>query len=351
MKFNTKIGIVSYGAYIPQKRIKTSEIASHWGKNGEDIVKSLGILEKSVPDNDEDAITLAVAASEIALNKIKKKNDIGAIYKGSESHPYAVKSSSAIIGEALGISHNYTAADLEFACKAGTAAIQIASGLVASGAVEYAMAIGSDTAQSRPGDALEYSAAASAASFILGSNPKEIIAELLFTSTYTTDTPDFWRREFQHYPVHAGRFTGGPAYFKHIINAVNLILEESKMKIKDFDHVIFHMPNAAFPKKVAEMLGVTPKQLKLGFTVPELGNTYSACSLTGLASVLDSAKSNDKILLCSYGSGSGSDAFIFKVNKNITSLPKLNKVEDLLSFKKYISYAEYLKLMRNINTD
>lgn len=350
MKFNTKVGIVSYGAYIPLRRIKSADIAAQWGKDEQSIIKGLGILEKSVPAADEDTITMSVAAASTALMK-KRLNGIGAIYTGSESHPYAVKSSSAIIGEALGIDHNYTAADLEFACKAGSAAIQIAAGLVSSGAIPLVLAIGSDTAQSRPNDALEFSAAASAAAFVIGSDSKEIIAELLYSSSFTSDTPDFWRREHEHYPMHAGRFTGEPAYFKHITNAVKQILEESKMKIKDFKHVIFHMPNAAFPKKVAQMLGVTAEQLEFGFLVPTLGNTYSACSLTGLAAVLDMAEAGDKILLCSYGSGSGSDAFIFKVTTNIKKIKKIDLVGEQLEKKKYVNYGEYLKLMKKINLE
>lgn len=348
MKFNNKVGIVSFGAYIPLRRIKVADIASQWGKNELGIVKGLGIIEKSVPAADEDAITLAVEAASTVLLKLPV-SEIGAIYTGSESHPYAVKSSSAIIGEALGIPNNYTAADLEFACKAGTAAIQMSAGLISSGTIKYALAIGADTAQSRPGDALEYSAAASAAAFLLGGDKKEIIAELIYSCSFTSDTPDFWRREYEHYPVHAGRFTGEPAYFKHIIGAVKLILEESKMKIEEFDHVVLHMPNAVFPKKVAQSLGVDQKQMEHGFIVTEIGNTYSACSITGLVDVLDNAEAGDKILLCSYGSGSGSDAFVFKVTENIKKLKKIETVEEQIKRKRYVSYGEYLKLMKKIN--
>jgi hydroxymethylglutaryl-CoA synthase len=111
------------------------------------------------------------------------------------------------------------------------------------------------------------------------------------------------------------------------------------------------MPNAAFPKKAAKMLGITDKQLEQGFIVPNLGNTYSACSLTGLSAVLDVAKSQQKVLICSYGSGSGSDAFIFNITKNISKLKRIDTVSEQLDKKKYINYGEYLKLMRKINID
>lgn len=345
------VGIVSYGSYIPHFRIKISDIASSWGKNGIDIIKSLGVIEKTVPAKDEDSITFAVNATKTAIDNFKGKLNIGAIYTGSESHPYAVKSSSSIIGEALGISNNYTAADLEFACKAGTAAIQIVSGMVGSGLVDYGIAIGSDTAQSKPGDILEFSAASAGTSFILGRKKKEIIAKLTHTSSYTSDTPDFWRREHQLYPKHAGRFTGEPSYFKHVTNAINNILNESKLRISDFTHIVLHMPNAMFPQKIASIFKMRKSQLEKGFLVPFLGNSYSACSLTGLSSVLDYAKPGEKILMCSYGSGSGSDAFVWEVTKNISKYKQTNPLKKQIDNKTYIDYQNYLNNLRMIKFD
>ncbi|MDD4651716.1 MAG: hydroxymethylglutaryl-CoA synthase, partial [Methanothrix sp.] len=82
-------GIVSYGVYIPRFRIRLDEIARVWG-NGEEITEGLRVFEKSVPDLDEDTVTIAVEAARNALQrgKIDPKR-IGAIYAGSESHPYA----------------------------------------------------------------------------------------------------------------------------------------------------------------------------------------------------------------------------------------------------------------------
>jgi hydroxymethylglutaryl-CoA synthase len=345
------VGIVSYGSYIPKFRIKISDIANSWGKSGLDIIKSLGVIEKTVPAKDEDSVTFAVNASKTAITNFNGTLNIGAIYTGSESHPYAVKSSSSIIGEALGIDHNYTAADLEFACKAGTAAIQIVAGMVGSSLIDYGIAIGSDTAQSKPGDILEFSAAAAGTSFILGLKKNEIIAKLIHTSSYTTDTPDFWRREHQLYPKHAGRFTGEPAYFKHVTNAINNILEESKLKIDDFTHIVLHMPNAMFPQKIASIFKMSKSQLEKGFLVPILGNSYSACSLTGLSSVLDYAKPGEKILMCSYGSGSGSDAFVWEVTENITKYKQTNPLKRQIENKTYIDYQNYLNNLRMIKFD
>jgi hydroxymethylglutaryl-CoA synthase len=350
--FNNKekkiVGIVSFGAAIPLARIKTSEISSAWSKVLDDGL-ALGISEKTVPAIDQDTITFAIESTNIALAKIDNKNlNIGSVYTGSESHPYAVKSTSAIVGDAIGIDNNYTAADLEFACKAGTAAVQVVCSEVLSGMVEYGIAIGADTAQSKPGDPLEYSASAAGASFIIGSNKDEIVAKLIATTSYTSDTPDFWRREHMVYPSHGGRFTGEPAYFKHIKMAVDNILKISGSKISDFDHVVFHMPNGRFPKTIAKSLGVTDEQLALGFLVPYLGNSYSACSLVGLVNVLENSNKGEKILLCSYGSGSGSDAFIFEITNNIDRLKRVGILKEQIENKKYISYLEYRKSLNKL---
>lgn len=209
---------------------------------------------------------------------------------------------------------------------------------VRSGQVRYGLAIGSDTAQAKPGDALEFTAAAGAAAFVLGSEKsKHALCRIDSTLSFTTDTPDFWRPNGEKFPHHAGRFTGEPAYFKHMREALKGIMETQDMRMEEIDHVVLHMPNAKFPTTIAKEFGITKEQMQLGFIVPHIGNTYSACSPLGLTYVLEEAKKDEKILLVSYGSGSGSDAFLLTMLKDGVRLaPDERPLE-------YVNYAEYLE--------
>ena len=284
-------GIVGYGVHFPIYRIRVEEIARVWNEDAEAIKDGLGIREKTVPARDEDAATIAVEAARRAMFHAGiRPEDIGAIHVGSESHPYAVKPTATVVAEAIGAGPRVMSADLEFACKAGTSGVQIEMGLVGSGMVRYGMAIGSDTSQGRPGDALEYTASAGGAAFIIGKEPEDVIAEITKTVSYATDTPDFWRREGASFPSHGGRFTGEPAYFKHVTNATKLLFDETGLKPADFAYAVFHQPNGKFPRNVARQLGFTEKQIEPGLLTPIIGNTYSGASMLGLAATLDIAK-------------------------------------------------------------
>jgi hydroxymethylglutaryl-CoA synthase len=345
-----KVGIIGYGVYIPRFRIKLQEIAKIWGQPGDVVVKALGVKEKSIPDMDEDTITISVEAARNAM-KMSGANpdDIKAVYVGSESHPYAVKPSATIVSEAIGAAPLTTAADLEFACKAGTAGVQMCFGLVKSGEMDAGLAIGADCSQGRPGDALEYTASAGACALLLGK--KNIIATLDHTESYTTDTPDFWRREGAHYPSHGGRFTGEPAYFRHVVTAAKNIMKNTNTTPDDFDYVVFHEPNAKFPLATAKKLGFPKEKVEPGLTVRYIGNTYSASSMIGLAAVLDVAKPGDKILMVSYGSGSGSDAFIYTVTDEIEKRRGLvPTVQNYLDNTELLDYAMYAKHRGKIKT-
>lgn len=342
-------GIVGYGAYIPRNRIKVEEIAKVWGADAPSYKKGLMLEEKSVPSPDQDTITMSVEASKSALKRaLIDPLDIGAVYVGSESHPYAVKPSGTVLAEALGATPEAHTADFEFACKAGTEGMFVALNLVKSGVIKYGLAVGADTSQGAPGDALEYSAAAGAAAFIFGRD--NLVAKAIETYSYMTDTPDFWRREYQYYPQHGGRFTGDPAYFKHIIGAGEGIMKKAKMKPSDFTYVIFHQPNGKFPFRVGKMLGFEKNQIETGWLVNKLGNTYSGSSPLGLTACLDVAQPGDKILIVSYGSGAGSDAFIFEVLDRIKKVQGLApKTRDLLDKNKhFLEYGEYAKFRRKI---
>ncbi len=342
-------GIVGYGAYIPRNRIKVEEIAKVWGADAPSYKKGLMLEEKSVPSPDQDTITMSVEASKNALKRARiNPREIGAVYIGSESHPYAVKPSGTVLAEALGATPDVHTADLEFACKAGTEGLFLVLGLVKAGEIKYGLAVGADTSQGAPGDALEYSAAAGAAAFIVGR--ENVLAEIVETYSYTTDTPDFWRREYQYYPQHGGRFTGDPAYFKHITGAARGLMAKAKMKPIDFNYVIFHQPNGKFPMRVGEMLGFRKEQILPGWLVPKLGNTYSGSSPLGLTATLDISKPGDMIMIVSYGSGAGSDGFIFKVTRRIQEVKDLApKTKELLEKNRnYLEYGVYAKFRGKI---
>ncbi|MHA1615913.1 MAG: hydroxymethylglutaryl-CoA synthase [Candidatus Njordarchaeales archaeon] len=353
MKPSRKVGIEGWGAYIPRYRIKNVEIARVW-KGG--VIDGNGVFptpieEKSVINLDEDTVTMAIEAARNALRRagIDPKL-LRTVLVGTESNPYAVKTIGATVARALGVSEHILSATYEFACKAGTEALETVIGLVGSGMIEYGLAIGADTAQGRPADELEYTAACGAAAYILGPYKEESSVALIEASySYVSDTPDFWRRSEEKYPRHFYRFTGAPAYFKHIINAAKGLMEELGYSPDDFDYAVFHQPNYKFPITVAKQLGFPMEKVVQGIVVHKIGNTYAASALMGLAATLDVAKPGSRILVVSYGSGSGSDAFSIVVNDAIEEKrEKAPKVWEMIEKKKYVDYALYARMRQKL---
>jgi len=343
-------GIVGYGAFVPRNRIKSEEIAHQWGKNAAAIQRGLLLKEKTVPGLDEDTITISVAAARSALARSGvDPQKIGALYIGSESHPYAVKPSGTIVAEAIGAGpEGLHVADFEFACKAGTEAMFVALSLVDSGRGEYAMGIGADTSQGAPNDALEFSASAGGAAFLFGK--ENLLVDVLETYSFCSDTPDFWRREGRFYPRHGGRFTGEPAYFRTVMGATSGILDMTGMKPSDFKYAVFHMPNGKFPLSVGKKLGFTQEQMETGWVVHTMGNTYSGSSPTGLAAVLDVAEPGDQILVTSFGSGAASDSFVLRATDLLPEKRDLAPtVRSMLDNpRRYLTYGEYAKFREKI---
>ena len=341
LKPNKPVGIVGYGAYVPRYRLPAKEVARVWtgGKSG-----GLPIKEKAVPGMDEDVITMSIEAARNAMARAQiDPYELRAVWVGSESHPYAVKPTSTLVAEAIGAVPNTQAADWEFACKAGTEGLVAAMGLVGSGMAHYAMAIGMDTAQGKPGDALEYTAGAGGAAYIVGP-AEEALAIINASYSYVTDTPDFWRRENQKYPEHGMRFTGEPAYFKHITEAGHALMEAAGTTPQDYKWIVLHQPNAKFPQRAAGMLGFSMEQLEPGLLVPVIGNTYAGAAMIGLTGVLDIAQPGERILVISFGSGAGSDAFDMLVTDKITERQgRATKTQEYIARRTEIDYASYVR--------
>jgi hydroxymethylglutaryl-CoA synthase len=353
MRPRRSVGIVGYGAYVPRYRLPASEIDRVWhgGEAGEPVT------EKAVPGPDEDTLTMSIEAARNALQRAGiDPRAISAVWVGSESHPYAVKPTSTIVAQAIGATPATLGADWQFACKAGTEAMQAAIALIGAEMADYALAIGMDTAQGRPGDALEFTAAAGGAAYVLGpaeeSGFPKPMAVLEASTSYISDMPDFWRRHQQHYPQHAERFTGQPAYFAHSRASAERLMTALGYEPEDLAMVVFHQPNVAFPSRIAAELGFRLEQYAPGLLADRIGNTYAGSSMIGLTALLDVAQPGQRILQVSFGSGAGSDAFVWQVTDAIVERRDLApSTESYLERRQLIDYGTYVRYRRKLEMD
>jgi len=334
-------GIVGYGVYTSRFRIK---------EDGR---------ERSVPFIDEDAVTAAVEAGKLALIHSGVDSTLfGKVYVGTESNPYAVKPIASKVAQVLKLGEEdgdlqaVDAVDTEFACKAATSMYKDAASLVnyPKSGMKYAMVIGADNSQAAPrgcpGGELDLFVGYGGSAYIFGKN--DVIAEIEGWYSCTSDTPDFWRRENEQYPMHGGRFTGDPAYFKHVRKATSKLMERLRLKAGEINYFVAHQPNPQFPVKVAKELGFKPEQYEVSLQVNKFGNTYSGCSPLGLAAVLDVAKPEERILITSYGSGAGSDSYLLRTTNQLVSKRQRQKVNVKYQadnpFIEYVDYSTYRRL-------
>lgn len=338
-------GIVGYGMYSSRFRIKE------------------GGIERAVPFVDEDSVTAAVEAGKLALIHSAIDNSwVGKVYVGSESNPYAVKPIASKVaqvlklGESEGDIQGVDAIDTEFACKAGSSMFKDACALVnyAKSGIKYAMVIGADNSQAAPrgcpGGELDAFVGYGGAAFIFGK--QDVIAEVEGWYSCTSDTPDFWRRDGEPYPMHGGRFTGDPAYHKHVRKAASKLMERLNLKASDINYFVPHQPNPTFPARVAKDLGFKDEQFMPSIQMTKFGNTYSGASLVGLAAILDIAKPNESILMVSYGSGAGSDAYLLRTTSQL--LDKRNRQKITVKsqaenpFIQCVDYVTYRRLKQGM---
>jgi hydroxymethylglutaryl-CoA synthase len=334
-------GIVGYGVYASRFRIKE------------------GGLERAIPFMDEDSVTAAVEAGKLALiHSGVDSTNVGKVYVGSESNPYAVKPIASKVAQVLklgeedGDIQSVDAVDTEFACKAATSMFKDAAALVnyPGADVKYAMVIGADNSQAAPrgcpGGELDLFVGYGGAAFMFGK--QDVIAEIEGWYSCTSDTPDFWRRDGEPYPMHGGRFTGDPAYFKHVRKAATKLMDKLNLQPSDINYFVPHQPNPAFPVKIAKDLGFKEEQYGCSLMVNKFGNTYSGCSPVGLASVLDIAKPDECILVASYGSGAGSDAYVLRTTSQLLDKRQRQKMtvnyQAENPFVQYVDYTTYRRL-------
>jgi hydroxymethylglutaryl-CoA synthase len=326
--------------------------AEQWGVSPqlERMYRLNGRNRVAVNASDEDAVTLGVTAAERALRTLPQPANIASLLVGSESHPYAVKPTSIIVAEALGLAPDIFAVDLQFACKGGSAAVLLSAAMAKAGMAGLALAIGTDCPQSAPGSLLEASVGAGACAMVLGPATQSI-ARIEAVASAGSDATDFWRRDGAQYPSVVGKFSVDEGYVAHSARVARALFEVTGTSARDYAYCVFHQPYVALPSLLAKTLGFTPDQVKPGLIAARIGNTYSASCLLALCAVFQYASPGDRILLASFGSGAGSDAMVLRITEGITGYRErcieagLERIEVELGqdHADWLSYGQYAR--------
>ncbi|TYO96166.1 hydroxymethylglutaryl-CoA synthase [Desulfallas thermosapovorans] len=332
--------IISYGVYLPYLRIKRDEFLSALGSC------SAAMKEKTVMDIDEDVTTMAVEAARNALAGLDISR-VGVLTLASTNFPYQEKEMAGTMVEALGLSNNVLSAQHANSTMSGTQAILSALGLMDQNDQPYALVVVSDAPTSAAHVDLENGFGAGACAFVLAKDEPGLAYEGVFG--YSTEAMGLRYRLPGETDM---RDIGVKAYATQDYNetvkaAVSGLMEKTGRKLADYNHVILHQSDAKTAAALAKKMGCTEEQTKGGQVFAQLGDTGAGAPLLALCRVLDVAANGDHILVCSYGSGSGSQALSFKLEKSLVA--QTNKpMQAALEYKKYISYVQYLKLKRSI---
>lgn len=310
-------GIHGIGAYAPRLRIEGEAFEEAWGS-----FDAAGISEKSVPEADEDALTMAHEAARRALSAAElAAGDVGFLAFASTTPPLAEEDLTARLGSMLAIPANATHHVFTGSTRAGTRALDAA---LDSGGT--ALVVASDCPRGEPDSAEEHAAGAGAAAFVVGPDAPLQVEE---RAEHTTPYPGTRFRPSGEDHVRGLDITSydRQAFREALAGAVGQL-----SGVEDVAAAAVQSPDGKLPYRQTGALGVTSEQLQAGTTVHSLGDTGAASVPLGVAAAVEDG--HDAVLAAAYGSGAGADAYL---------LAGTAPVETSLDGGEYLSYAEYLR--------
>jgi hydroxymethylglutaryl-CoA synthase len=331
-------GIVSYGSYVPYRRLKRAAISQVLG-----IPAGKG--EKAVASFDEDSVSMAVEALRDAL-KSRPKGNVEALFFATTTPPYAEKLAAAIVGAATRLPSEIRAADLTGSVRAGLSGILQAADAVAGGASQAAVTI-ADSRLAAPEGKIEQQSGDGAAAFVLGN--EGVIAEIVGSSSLTREYLDTWRapgEQFAH--VWEERFALTQALSPMLGQAIKNVLTRAKVQPGDLAKIVLDASNPRAAEEILRGLKIDPAKAADTFalTVGQTGAAHAALMLT---SVLPAAKPGDLILVATVADGA--DAILFRVTPAAASFKPVHSTGRLVESKGDVAYGTYLKWREILPTE
>jgi 3-hydroxy-3-methylglutaryl CoA synthase/NAD(P)-dependent dehydrogenase (short-subunit alcohol dehydrogenase family)/putative sterol carrier protein len=342
------IGITAYGAYLPRLRLERMSIFQNMGWFAPAIVM-VAQGERSMCNWDEDALTMAVAASQDCLQGRNKKA-LDALYLASTTLPFADRQNAGIVATALNLRDDILTADFSASQKSGTTALINALEVVRGGDKHNILVTATDKRETKAAYFYEMWFGDGAASVMVGDSPDGVIAQYEGSFSVSYDFVDHYRGAFNRYDyVWEERWARDEGYSKIIPEAVEGLLSKLSMDMGSIDHLVFPCIFKAEHGKIAQKLGADPEIVHPNLH-EECGETGNAHSLLMLAGALEKSRPGERILVA--GFGQGCNALCFRVTENITDLAPRRGLTGCLENKKSIdNYPKWLRFRNLMQTE
>ncbi len=336
----SSVGIASCGSYIPVLRLDRGVIANIWGRT------SIG-GERSVSNNDEDGITMAVEASRNCL-KGQKKEETEGLFFATTTAPYQEKMNSALIAAAVDLKREITTADFAHSLRAGTGALKAAFDSVKSDSMSNVLVAAADSRIGYPRSDQEQAFGDGAAAVLV--SKENALATFEGSYSICNEMIDVWRNpEDTFVRTWEGRFILGEGYTNHMKEVVTGILKKYNLEPKDISRAVLPAPDIRTHRSLAQQLGFDMKTQVQDPLLSTVGHCGTAHSLLMLVGALEESSPGDTLLLASYADGA--DAMIFKVTEEIEKERDQRKLKDYLDQKLMLSsYAQFLSYKGLVET-
>ncbi|WP_366924270.1 hypothetical protein MFMK1_001234 [Metallumcola ferriviriculae] len=327
--------IIAYGAYLPFLRIKRDEYISSLGSC------TAAIKEKTVMDTDEDVVTMAVAAGRKAIRGIDAA-EIGALALASSNFPYQEKLAAGTVMEALGLDNSILTGQHSGSTMAGSEAFMAALGLLDQSDKKYALVIISDAPATDAAQDMDHGLGAAACALLLAQDEPGL--EFEGVSAHVTESLGLRYRlpgETNLRDIGVKAY-GSQAYNNTMSSAITGLLNKLERKAADYKYAVLHQNDIKTAAGLAKKMGFKDEQLQKGVTYDRVGDSGACSPFLGVCTLMDSIGAGEKVIICSYGSGGGSQALSFTCTKQLAG----KSFDD--DEKRYIDYIQYLKIKKKL---
>ena len=319
-------GVISYGTYLPHRRLDRSTIAAVAGTGG-------GKGTRTVASYDEDTTTLGVEAARRALRPTEARP--GALWFSTVAPAYVDKTNATAIHAALRLPDDVIAADFGGAVRSGVGALRAA---LAGGPT--ALVVAADIRTGLPGSADEAAGGDGAAALLVGDEADgPVIAELLGCGTATDEFLDRWRTPGDDRSKQWEEKFGETRYVPLATAAFRAALADAGIEADRVDALVVAGTHGRACKAAAKKTGVDAAKVvdDLAGTV---GNPGAAQPGLLLASALDGAAPGQVVVLLVLADGA--DALVFRTTEAIAAFEPAATVSDQAAAGAPLPYGKFL---------